>query len=285
MSFIEQIKSRFGRNAGAAPAVPTGLYHYLREAGSERTRLHLRVDPDGRGLLVVNASRVFHLNPSAAFMAYMALEQTPENQAVKRLARQFQAPVDALRADYAQFTTQLQELIRPDGACPICDLELDTEMPFTARPSAPYRMDLALTYRCNNNCAHCYNARSRAYPELDTAAWKRILDRLWDLRIPHIVFTGGEPTLRDDLCELVAHAEKNGQITGLNTNARRLSDPTFVQRLVDAGLDHVQITLESNDPAIHDRMVMAPGAWQETVQGLRNALASRLFVMTNTTML
>ena len=52
---------------------------------------------------------------------------------------------------------KLAELIRPDGACPIHELDLDTSMPFSARPSAPYRMDLAITYRCNNDCAHCYN--------------------------------------------------------------------------------------------------------------------------------
>ena len=61
--------------------------------------------------------------------------------------------------------------------------------------------------------------------------------------IPHVVFTGGEPTLRPDLPELVAHAEKNGQITGLNTNARRLSDTKYVDNLVASGLDHVQITV------------------------------------------
>jgi radical SAM protein with 4Fe4S-binding SPASM domain len=167
----------------------------------------------------------------------------------------------------------------------VCDLNLETTAPFSARPSAPYRMDLAVTYRCNNDCAHCYNERPRDYPELDTAQWKTILDRLWQLGIPHVVFTGGEPTLRSDLPELVAHAESNGQITGLNTNARRLSDRAYLDALVNAGLDHVQITLESHDPAIHDGMVACQGAWRQTVAGLRNALNSPLYVMTNTTLL
>jgi radical SAM protein with 4Fe4S-binding SPASM domain len=146
-------------------------------------------------------------------------------------------------------------------------------------------MDLALTYRCSNECAHCYNARPRRYPELTTAEWITVLDRLWQAGVPHVVFTGGEPTLRPDLPELIAHAERNGQITGLNTNGRRLSNPAFVARLVDAGLDHVQITLESHDPDIHNRMVAADKAWPETVAGIRNALATRLYVMTNTTLL
>jgi MoaA/NifB/PqqE/SkfB family radical SAM enzyme len=91
-------------------------------------------------------------------------------------------------------------------------------------------MDLAITYRCNNDCAHCYNARERNFPELDTDHWKKILDQLWSLGVPHIVFTGGEATLRNDLPELIAHAESNGQITGLNTNARRLADEKYVQK-------------------------------------------------------
>ena len=185
----------------------------------------------------------------------------------------------------ATIRSQLDELVRPDGACPIHDLDLETVAPFSARPSAPYRMDLALTYRCNNDCAHCYNARSRQHPELSTDEWKAILDRLWELGIPHIVFTGGEPTLRQDLPDLVAHAQRNGQITGLNTNGRRLHEAAYLHSLVDAGLDHVQITLESHDPAIHDHMVRRQGAWQQTLAGLKNTLDSPLYVMTNTTML
>jgi radical SAM protein with 4Fe4S-binding SPASM domain len=146
-------------------------------------------------------------------------------------------------------------------------------------------MDLALTYRCNNDCAHCYNARERNFPELSTDQWKNILDELLTLGIPHIVFTGGEATLRNDLPELIAHAESNGQITGLNTNARRLSDERYMQKLVEAGLDHVQITVESCEEQIHDEMMRAKGAFRQTIQGLKNVLASPLYVMTNTTML
>jgi radical SAM protein with 4Fe4S-binding SPASM domain len=146
-------------------------------------------------------------------------------------------------------------------------------------------MDLAITYRCNNDCEHCYNARSRRFPEMSIAHWKKVIDKVWDLRIPHVVFTGGEPTLFSGLPELVAYAEEKGLITGLNTNGRRLSDLSFLNELLAAGLDHVQITLESHDPEIHDQMVAAEGAWDETVSGLRNVLKSRLYVMTNTTLL
>jgi radical SAM protein with 4Fe4S-binding SPASM domain len=218
-------------------------------------------------------------------MAFNALSGGTVDQAVKSLTGRYRISSDQALNDYAQFINELDHLVSPGGACPVCDLNVEVIQPFSARPSAPYRMDLALTYRCNDDCAHCYNARPRNYPEISTSQWKQILDRLWEIGIPHVVFTGGEPTLRNDLPELIAHAERNGQITGLNTNARRLSDKKFIQRLVLAGLDHVQITVESHHPAIHDRMVRAKGAWKQTIAGLGNALDTPLFVMTNTTML
>ncbi len=262
-----------------------GLYHYLHQAQDERSRIHLRVDADGSGLLMVNASRILQLNTTATMMAYLFLERVPEKQAIKLIRKRYHVPKSQASSDFNQTAWQLGELIRPDGACPLHELDLDVTAPFQAQLSAPYRMDLALTYRCNNDCSHCYNARPRNYPELDTQTWKLILDKLWKLGIPHIVFTGGEPTLRSDLVELIAHAESNGQITGLNTNGRRLADADYLDLLVSSGLDHVQITLESHNPEIHDQMVKCNGAWRQTTQGIKNALTSNLFVMTNTTML
>jgi radical SAM protein with 4Fe4S-binding SPASM domain len=271
-----------------------GLYHYRRENSEEKSRIHLRLDPDGHGTLIVNANRILHLNPTAALMAYFTLEKTFEQDALRLIRHKYHVGAVQARNDLGTIRHQIDELVRPDGACPIHELGLESVMPFSARPTAPYRLDLALTYRCNNDCAHCYNVEHpavtpnlahKARGELTTGEWKHVLDKAWELGIPHIIFTGGEPTLQDDLPELVAHAEKNGQITGLNTNARRLSDPAYVEKLVAAGLDHIQITVESNDAEVHDRMVGAKGAFLQTIKGLKNTLKSPLFVMTNTTML
>jgi radical SAM protein with 4Fe4S-binding SPASM domain len=275
------IKSLFTRPSKGEP----GIYHYQREENGYRSRIHLRIDPDGHGTLIINANRVIHFNPTAAFMAYLMLEEFSQNQAIRSIIQQYRVSKAQARVDYTQFVSDFEEIIRPD-TCPVCTIDdLEITAPFSTRPSAPYRMDLALTYRCNNDCSHCYNGRPRDYPELTTQEWKEIIDRVWDLGIPHIVFTGGEPTLRDDLVELVAHAEENGQITGLNTNGRRLRDKGFLDSLIQAGLDHVQITLESHDPDIHDLMVARKGAWVQTVAGLRNVLNTPLYVMTNTTLL
>ena len=261
------------------------LYHYLREDEHEKSRIHLRIDPDGSGTLIVNANRIMHLNPTAALMAYLILEGRKEQEIIQTIKHQYRVSTSQAGSDLSTFNLQLDNLIRPDGACPVHELDLESIMPFSARPSAPYRMDLAVTYRCNNDCAHCYNARERNFPELTTEQWFKVIDQLWALGVPHIIFTGGEATLRNDLPALIQHAEGNGQITGLNTNARRLSDEKYVQTLVDAGLDHVQVTVESCDETIHDEMMRSKGAFKQTIQGLKNALNSKLYVMTNTTML
>ena len=290
---IENIRASLQRLLASSPGLQSPqtlepaveLHHYQFEGNGEKSRVHLRVDPDGNGTLIVNASSVMHLNPSAAFMAWLALERKTKAECVRALRRRYSVSRGQAESDLAAFLSQFEELIRPDGACPIHELDLEMQMPFSARPTAPYRMDLALTYRCNNDCAHCYNARERNFPELSTEQWFMVLDQLWALGVPHILFTGGEATLRNDLPELIHHAELNGQITGLNTNARRLSDEKYLQKLVEAGLDHVQITVESCNEQIHDQMMRAKGAFKQTIAGLKNALASRLYVMTNTTML
>jgi radical SAM protein with 4Fe4S-binding SPASM domain len=236
-------------------------------------------------MLLVNANFAYHLNPTATLLAWMYLEGRTQDEAMWALEGRFRVRREVARGDVAQVWADVDTLIAPDGACPIHDADLEVVPPFSQATSAPLRMDLALTYRCNDDCAHCYNARPRSFPEMPTQAWTQVLDRVHDIGVPHVCFTGGEATLRHDLPELTAHAASLGLVTGLLTNGRRLSDRSYVDRLREAGLDHAQITLESHDEATHDRMVRAPGAWRQTVQGIRNALAAPLYVMTNTTLL
>jgi len=79
-------------------------------------------------------------------------------------------------------------------------------------------MDLALTYRCNNNCYFCYTGGPQKVVELDTADWKQAIDILWDNGIPQIVFTAASRRYVKDLVELIDHAKEF--VTGLITNGR-----------------------------------------------------------------
>lgn len=281
--FVSRVSSLF-RKSPVIEIPNAGVYHFVKNNNGNSTRLHLRIDVDGSGILLVNANQIFHLNPSAALFTFFHLKDVPVPDSVLAIKNRY----DVRDVDIAQDMATTQQLIDQlinDENCAVCDLNVEVNAPFSAIPSAPYRMDLALTYRCNNACAHCYNARARNYPELPTDNWFSVIDKLWDLGIPHLVFTGGEPTLRDDLPALIRYAEQKGQITGLNTNGRKLGDTGFLQQLIDAGLDHMQITFESSVAKIHDQMVCHTGAWNETLVGLKNALANHKYVMTNTTML
>ena len=93
-----------------------------------------------------------------------------------------------------------------------------------------------------------------------------------------MTFTGGEPTLRADLVELVEAAQ--WFVTRLNTNGRLLT-PELCRRLYEASLDSVQVTLYSADAAVHNTLVGAPG-FDDTVQGVRNAVAAGLMTSVNT---
>ena len=72
MTFINSLKSIWNPSS-TVNSPSSGLYHYTRENADEKSRIHLRVDPDGTGTLIVNANRVMHLNPTASFMAWLIL--------------------------------------------------------------------------------------------------------------------------------------------------------------------------------------------------------------------
>ena len=153
--------------------------------------------------------------------------------------------------------------------------------------TAPHRMDLMVSamtrggaWHCNQKCLHCYAAGQPLSdtPELTTAQWREILAKLRAANVPQVTFTGGEPTLRADLVELVDAAQ--WFVTRLNTNGRLLT-PELCRRLYDASLDSVQVTLYSHDPAVHNALVGAEG-FDDTVAGIKNAVAAGLSVSVNT---
>jgi len=221
-----------GRPFGREPLrLRSGLYAYLRGDGQERCRVHLRVEPDGSSLLLVNANFAYHLNPTASLLAWLYLEGRTQDEATRALESSYRVRREAARGDVARLWADIDLLTATDGACPIHDADLEVVPPFSQPTSAPLRMDLALTYRCNDDCAHCYNARPRSFPEMPTEAWEQVLHKVRDIGVPHVCFTGGEATLRGDLPELTAHASSLGLITGLLTNGRRLSDGGYVEKL------------------------------------------------------
>lgn len=152
---------------------------------------------------------------------------------------------------------------------------------------APHRMDLLVSamtkdgsWHCNQKCVHCYAAGQALAEEkeLDTAEWKRIIDKCREAGIPQITFTGGEPTMREDLTELIDYSK--WFVTRLNTNGIKLTKD-YCRELKKASLDSMQITFYSCDEEIHNKLVGA-NRYQNTVLGIENAIEEGLNISINT---
>jgi radical SAM protein with 4Fe4S-binding SPASM domain len=264
--------------------IPQGRYTYRGTDKYAGMSLQLRVESQGQGVMVINANTVLHLNHTATAFAYFFMEGLPEKEALKRIQRMYRVKTEQAKADYNKLVYTISTLAQTEKIDPVSFLEIEKEEPFTYDYSAPLRMDLALTFRCQNDCVHCYAGGPHETPELNTTQWKQVIDRLSDIGVFIVTFTGGEPTLREDLAELLLYAQNKGMVTGLISNGRKLKDKAYVDTLEKAGLDFVQITLESHKPLIHDKMTGAKGSWKETLAGIRNAVQSQIYVSTNTTL-
>lgn len=153
--------------------------------------------------------------------------------------------------------------------------------------TAPHRIDLMVSamtkngaWHCNQKCLHCYAAGQpqAEVQELSTDDWKRIIDKCRKAGIPQITFTGGEPTMRDDLVELVNYSQ--WFVTRLNTNGVKLTSE-LCNQLYEASLDSIQITLYSSVPEEHNALVGANN-FDKTIQGIKAALNAGLNVSINT---
>jgi pyrroloquinoline quinone biosynthesis protein E len=122
-------------------------------------------------------------------------------------------------------------------------------------PAAPLALLAELTHRCPLQCPYCSNPveLERAAGELDTATWCQVLEEAASLGVLQVHFSGGEPTVRKDLEALVAHAVGLGLYTNLITSGV-LIDRRRLDALVEAGLQHVQISFQDDNAAGADRI-------------------------------
>ncbi len=210
------------------------------------------------------------------------MERTAQN--IKKILPVFS--LDRIRGDIEKIYTTIRQIAyREEVTEDVHYMNIGEYAPFM---QAPHRMDLMVSamttengsWHCNQKCVHCYAAGQTlsGERELSTADWKKILDICRTSGIPQVTFTGGEPTMREDLPELIEYAR--WFISRLNTNGIRLT-PEYCEKLRRAELDSVQITFYSEDPAIHNRLVGA-SRYEDTLAGIRNALEAGLSVSINT---
>lgn len=196
------------------------------------------------------------------------------------------------KTDSKLFTSDLKDIISTFTSIakneePKVDIGYAKVKDYAKYMLGPQRMDLMVSsmkknghWNCNQKCKHCYayNQEYSEKEELSTSDWKKVIDKCRESFISQLTFTGGEPTLRSDLVELINYSK--WFVTRLNTNGVNLSQE-LCNKLYDASLDSVQVTLYSSEENIHNILVGAPN-FDKTISGIKNAINSNLNVSINT---
>ncbi|MDP1546672.1 MAG: radical SAM protein [Anaerolineales bacterium] len=242
MNILQRISTRFSK---VAP-LPEGTHHIHAAEDEKPYRLHLRLRNDGSGILILNASTVMQLNPTAAEYAYHFIKGTLPEDAAREIASRYNVKRKDALADFTNFAERIHTLISTPDLDPASFLDFERAQPHTA--DSTLRLDCALTYHLPKGDHTEHAPVKRVQRELATAEWQIILDKAWHAGIPHVIFTGGEATLREDLPTLIAHAEKNGQVCGLLTDGLKLTDKKYLDVLLQTGLDHILLVLQPDEP-------------------------------------
>jgi len=266
MKIINRLADRFSK----VQPLPVGTYHMQSLLDEKPYRLHLRRRENGSGVLIVNASTVLHLNPTATEYAYHFIKGSAPEEAAKEIAARYRVSKGMALEDYNDFVDRIKTLISTPDLDPVSFLDFERVTPHSAALTAPLRLDCALTYRLPANSEAEYAPAKRVDRELNTDEWRTILDKAWRAGIPHIIFTGGEATLREDLPDLIAHAEKNGQVCGLLTDGLKLADKEYLDLLLQTGLDHLLFLIQPDKDA----------SWV----ALENIMAEDIFVTVHLTL-
>lgn len=144
------------------------------------------------------------------------------------------------------------------------------------------RLDLKVGFSCNNNCLFCVQAHRRNLGDRTSEELKKEIERSREKGCEGIVFTGGEPTVRKDILELVKYARDSGyRSIQLQSNGRMFSYMDFVKNAIKAGANEFSPALHGHCPEIHDSLTRSPGAFNQVVQGIRNMRELDQYILTN----
>lgn len=133
----------------------------------------------------------------------------------------------------------------------------------------PFSLAAEITYDCPLHCPYCSNplAMSAYRDELSTDEWRGVLDQAAELGVLQFHLSGGEPLRRRDAVAIVAHASSVGMYTNLITSALSFSRPR-AEKLREAGLDHVQISIQADEAGLSDRIAGTP-SFERKLAGTR----------------
>jgi len=241
---MDQFFKQLFSNLPKEQPLPAGLYTYhTPPEAPEQFRLHLRIEPNGEGVLIINASTVLHLNQTGTEFAYYLMQGKSEEEIINLATKRFNADRDTIASDLAAFHQLLKDIIRQPDQIPEANYGLEISMELKDI-SAPYQLHCCLTLR-----KETLKESSSTVPsgELDTDAWRAIIRKANDAGIPHLVFYGGEPTIREDLIDLLLYCEELGLVTGLVSSCRKMQSPDYLNAILTSGLDHLMVPIDPTD--------------------------------------
>jgi MoaA/NifB/PqqE/SkfB family radical SAM enzyme len=144
------------------------------------------------------------------------------------------------------------------------------------------RLDIKVGFSCNNNCVFCAQAHKRHLGDRTTGELKNDLLLALDNNCTEVVFTGGEPTLRDDIFELVSFAEDIGyKLIQIQTNGRLLSYENIVNKLIRSGVTEFSPALHGHNNEVHEIQTRTKGSFEQTVQGIKNLKKMEQYIISN----
>jgi MoaA/NifB/PqqE/SkfB family radical SAM enzyme len=142
----------------------------------------------------------------------------------------------------------------------------------------PIAMTFAITYKCQCKCVHCSAGRHfrKDKKELSTEEAKKLIDDAQKLGVTIIAFTGGEPFLREDVFELISYVDKRKAMPIIFTNGQFLTEEN-VNKLVDAGLYSLFLSIDTIDPEEHNKLRGMPGLFQTGIEGVKRVKSKGIF--------
>ncbi|MFC1486313.1 radical SAM protein [Thermoproteota archaeon] len=137
---------------------------------------------------------------------------------------------------------------------------------------APFLIVWNFTYKCNLKCKHCYSdSGNRSTLELSTEDAMKVVDQIAEFGVTSLAFSGGEPLMRKDFFEVARHAIESGLYVSLATNGTLLNEEN-VRKLKEIGVHYVEVSLDGANAKTHDYFRGKDGAFEQTLQGLKNCM-------------
>jgi len=219
-----------------------------RPAFTRYARLH---DDQARQRTVLLApERAYELDAISLLVLRQINGRTPLSDLCQSLAQQFTAPFEVIAKDVLHLLQGLADkrLLCDGPPEQLPTTALTTRAPISPRAGGPTGLLAELTHRCPLQCPYCSNPLEleRANTELQADQWGEIFRQAASIGVLQLHLSGGEPTARRDIEEIISHAVKAGLYTNLITSAVLLTQPQL-QRFADIGLDHVQISIQDID--------------------------------------